>query len=126
MVNDTSLPVKATIWGTKPSTGTQNVTIGGSSAFKGTIYAPNANLTLGGSGGVYGAVIAKTVAVSGSGDIHYDIQLATATSAGGPTPSSGGAGNGYLRVSSWSELSALPGSGHPFARDNRTPFNTLF
>ena len=126
MVNNTSLPVKATIWGTKPSTGTQNITIGGSSAFRGTIYAPNANLTLSGSGGVYGAVIANTVTVSGSGDVHYDVQLAGATSAGGPTPSSGGAGNGYLRISSWTELSAPPGSGHAFARDNRVPFTALF
>src|SRR5581483_5090026 len=36
MVNNTSLPLSATIWGTKPSGGTQNVTISGAAAFKGT------------------------------------------------------------------------------------------
>src|SRR5262249_28460742 len=52
MVNNTSAPINATIWGTKPSDSIQTITVSGSSAFKGTIYAPNGNVTLSGSGGV--------------------------------------------------------------------------
>lgn len=126
MVNNTALPIKVTIWGTKPAGGTpQTVNVTGSSAFNGTIYAPNGNINLSGSGGVFGAVIGSTVTLSGSAVIHYDVQLLEAPSPGGPTPSSG-SGYGYLRVSSWSELNAAPGSGNAFARDTRSPFTGLF
>lgn len=126
MVNNTSLPINATIWGTKPAGLTQTITVGGSGSFKGTIYAPNGNISVTGSGGVYGAVIGNAVTLSGSGDVHYDVQLATASVAGGPNPGSGSSGSGYFRVGAWSELSAKPGSGHAFARDNRAPFASLF
>ena len=125
MVNNTSLPINATIWGTKPTGSTQTVTVGGSAAFRGTIYAPNGNVSVTGSGGVYGAIIGNTVTLSGSGDVHYDVQLATAAVPGGPSPGTG-SGSGYLRIGSWSELKEAPGSGHAFARDNRAPFTTLF
>ena len=121
MVNNTSLPSKMTIWGTKPSGSIQNISVGGSASFVGTIYAPNGNVTLSGSGGVYGAAIGSAVTVSGSGDIHYDVQLAESVLSGGPIP-----GFAYLRISSWTELTAQPGSGQAFARDNRVPFATLF
>jgi len=126
MVNNTSLPIKATIWGTKPSGGTaQTITVGGSAAFYGTVYAPNGNISITGSGGTYGALIGNTVTVSGSGDVHYDVQLAQAVSVGGPTPGTG-ASSGTVRLSSWAELTDPPGSGRPFARDNRAPFASLF
>jgi hypothetical protein len=126
MVNNTSLPINTTIWGTKPAGSVQTVTVGGSAAFKGTIYAPNGNISVTGSGGVYGALIGNTVTLSGSGDVHFDVQLMTASVAGGPSPGSGSSGSGYYRVRAWSELSEKPGSGHAFARDNRQPFSTLF
>lgn len=125
MVNNTGNASKATIWGTKASGSSQSVEINGSASFVGTIYAPNAAIQLNGSGGVYGAIIGSTVTVSGSGDVHYDVQLATVSTSAGPTPGAG-SGSGYLRVSSWTELTAAPGSGAAFARDNRVPFNTIF
>ncbi len=126
MVNNTSAPLKATIWGTKPAGGTpQVVNVTGAAAFKGTIYAPNGTVNLTGSGGVFGAVIGNGVLLSGDAVIHYDVQLLNASSAGGPTPAAG-SGNGYLRISSWSELSAGPTSGSAFARDVRSPFSGLF
>lgn len=125
MVNNTSLPINTTIWGTKPSGSTQTINIGGSGSYKGTIYAPNGNVAISGAGGLYGAVIANTVTVSGSGVMHYDTQLANATIAGGPTP--GGSASGTtIAVSAWAELTSSPGSGSAFARDNRAPFSSLF
>jgi Tfp pilus assembly protein PilX len=125
MVNNTGNPAKTTIWGTKASTGTQTIDMNGSASFIGTIYAPNGNVTLNGAAGVFGAVIGKAVTVSGSGDVHYDVQLAQAAIAGGPNPAAGSS-SGALRVRSWSELTERPGSGDAFARDNREPFASLF
>lgn len=125
MVNNTGNPAKTTIWGTKPSSGTQSFEINGSASFVGTIYAPNGNITLNGAAGVYGAVIGKAVTVGGSGDVHYDVRLAQTAISGGPNPAAGSS-SGALRIRSWSELSEAPGSGHAFARDNRQPFANLF
>jgi hypothetical protein len=124
MVNGTALPASASIWGTAPTGSSQSITIGGSGEFVGTIYAPNADVVLSGSGDVSGAVIGKTVVVSGAGVMHYDVQLAQLSPLGGPTPDSSAAAT--LAISSWAELTAPPGSGGAFARDNRVPFNTLF
>ena len=58
--------------------------INGTADFCGTIYAPNAAVKLNGTAGVFGAIICNTITVGGIGDIHYDVQLAGAVSAGGP------------------------------------------
>lgn len=124
MVNNTATPAKATIWGTRATgSGTQTIAVTGSGAFKGTIYAPNANIALSGSGDVYGAVVGNTVTLSGSSTVHYDVQLGQHVTAAGPNPSTGSA---YLRLSSWTELSQAPASADAFARDNRPPFSGLF
>lgn len=126
MVNNTSLAIKATIWGTLPTGATkQSITVSGAGAFTGTIYAPNGNITLSGSGGVYGAVIGNAVTLSGASDIHYDVQLGSAVSVGGPTPGASGS-TGTMRLLSWSELTGIPGGGSAFARDSRQPFAALF
>lgn len=126
MINGTGNPSKVTIWGTKPSTGTQSMEINGSAEFVGTVYAPNANITVNGAAGFSGAIIGKTVTVAGNSMIHYDVQLANLNVSGGPTPGSGASGSGTIAVKSWAELTKSPTSGDPFARDNRQPFNTLF
>ncbi len=121
MINSTADCGKVTIWGTAPTGSTQTLDIGGSGSFKGTIYAPNGNINLNGSGDMYGAVIGNTVTVGGSGVMHYDVQLASLITTGGPTP-----GPRYMRVGLWSELTASPSSGAAFARDDREPFATFF
>ena len=125
MVNSTAKPVNVAIWGTKPAGSTQTITLGGSSAFIGTVYAPNGNISQSGSADIYGALIGNSVTLSGGCEFHYDVQLEGAASSGGPTPLSG-TGSGYMRVRTWTELKQTPGSGSAFARDNREPFNTLF
>lgn len=126
MVNNTGDASKVTIWGTKPSTGTQSMEINGSAAFVGTVYAPNATITMNGAAGFSGAIIGKTLTVAGNSVIHYDTQLANASISGGPTPGGGSTGSGAIAVNAWAELTKKPGSGDAFARDNRQPFNTLF
>lgn len=125
MINSTTKPINASIWGTKPSTATQNISIGGTAAFVGTIYAPNANITQSGAADIYGALVGKLVTLSGGCQFHYDTQLSNTTTPAGPTQLTG-TGSGYLRVRAWSELTAAPGSTSAFARDNRVPFTGLF
>lgn len=47
-------------------------TITGSTQFYGSLYGPKADIDITGNAEVYGAIIAKTVTVSGSADLHYD------------------------------------------------------
>ncbi|MDO8543733.1 MAG: hypothetical protein Q7S40_25100 [Opitutaceae bacterium] len=116
VVNSTNVPSNMTIWGTAPSSGSQTITVGGNGSYTGTIYAPNADATLNGNGGTSGAVIAKSAVISGNGEFHYDIRLGGLPTSLDP----------HFRPSTWCELTATAGSGNAFARDNRTPFATLF
>lgn len=116
VVNSTNLPANFTIWGTTASPGTQTISAGGNGMYTGTIYAPNADVTLNGNAGTSGAIIGRTATVAGNGQFHYDIRL-------GGVPATMDA---YYRPSSWCELTGVPGGGSSFARDNRTPFATLF
>jgi Tfp pilus assembly protein PilE len=52
-----------------------SVTIGGSAGFYGTVYAPESDVTLSGTGDIYGSVLGKTVNMTGSSGIHYDLGL---------------------------------------------------
>jgi Flp pilus assembly protein TadG len=54
-----------------------SVTVGSSSAFYGSIYAPESAVSISGSGDVYGSVLGLTVNMSGSGSVWYDTTLET-------------------------------------------------
>lgn len=116
MINYTDDPAKTTFWGTAASPATQTVTLTGNNSFTGTIYAPNATITLTGSGDTSGSVIGQSVTVGGNGKFHYDTRLADVQTTLDTS----------FRISAWSELTGVAGSGTAFARDNRVPFNTLF
>lgn len=109
----TAASAKATIWGTNPTS--QTIALSWGAAFTGTIYAPSATLNLNVAADIYGAVVANTINVSGWGQFHWDVQLASIEVSG----------FGY-RVTAWAELSTPPGGGGPFARDSRAPFTSLF
>ena len=114
MENSTNKPAAATIWGTAPSSGAmQSIKIAGNGSFTGTLYAPNADVALTGNGDTNGAIVCKTLTAGGNGKFHYDVRLADITSAS-------------LRLSSWCELTTPATGGGSFARDRRSPFNTLF
>ncbi|MDR3763456.1 MAG: hypothetical protein P4M01_05105 [Acidobacteriota bacterium] len=61
--------------------GTQEIHIGNisSNTLFATIYAPNAKIVFDGNGSIYGAVIGKTVSITGGGHIIYDTALGSTT-----------------------------------------------
>lgn len=64
--------------------GGASVTVGGGAALYGTIYAPDSSLTINGAGHRYGSFIGDVVSLSGTGGVHYDQGLRTATGSAGP------------------------------------------
>jgi hypothetical protein len=78
-----------------PAVGTtQKVTVSGSGVFIGGLNAPAADITLSGSANYSGAVIGKTINISGGASIHFDAALSR----------SGGSGSGgSYSVASWVE-----------------------
>lgn len=49
------------------------VTVSSSSALYGTIYAPQSDVVLSGSGDIYGSVLGRSVSMTGTSGIHYDL-----------------------------------------------------
>jgi len=76
LINVSGHPADFTYFGL-PSN--NNLTISGSSAFFGTINAPQAACTMSGLGGAYGAAIVKSYSSSGGSSFHYDECLSVAT-----------------------------------------------
>jgi hypothetical protein len=76
-VNQGQKPANLTI----NSATTNEVTLSGSGAFFGTMKAPRAPFTASGSAGIYGAVVAKTLTLSGGASLHYDKALGGGTGA---------------------------------------------
>lgn len=58
-----------------PSTGAApgSVTIGSQAALYADVYAPQSAITLSGSGAIYGAVVGKSIDMTGTSDIYYDL-----------------------------------------------------
>lgn len=74
VINQTALPrnLEFNVMGS-------NCVISGSAAFYGVVYAPNATVSRNGSSDYFGSIIAGTLSLSGSGGIHADDSLDTAT-----------------------------------------------
>jgi len=86
IVNMTGLPSNLAIYGLPTCT---SINCAGTSAFQGTVYAPEANFTFAGGADAFGAFTANTITVVGNGNVHYDEAL--------------GAAKVYL-VASWNEV----------------------
>lgn len=82
IVNLNNKPENLIIYGTETCT---SVHLSGQAELFGAIYAPKAEAQFTGQADIYGSIIAKTVNVSGQGDIHYDEALSSL--GGGGTPS---------------------------------------
>ncbi|MBF0511280.1 MAG: hypothetical protein HQL13_03025 [Candidatus Omnitrophica bacterium] len=93
ITNSTYIPSYFQLYGSSSSA--QSLNLSGSSAFYGTVYAPNGSLNISGSGGVYGSFIGNTAALSTSNGVHYDQYLANMT-----TPAFMNAG---WKLSGWTE-----------------------
>jgi uncharacterized repeat protein (TIGR01451 family) len=65
-------------------TGNNGVNITGTSATYVTIYAPGTDLTVSGGGPLYGALVCKTLTVSGNSFVHQDLALPDVWSVFGP------------------------------------------
>ena len=73
-----------------PPTGTsQSVKVSSSGTFIGVMNAPGADFDISGSANFSGAMIGKTMNISGGASLHYDQALAN----------SGGSGSGYTFTS---------------------------
>ena len=70
-VNQDQKPANLTV----DSATTSSVTLSGIGAFFGTLRAPKAPFTATGGAGIYGAVVAKTMTISGGTSLHYDKAL---------------------------------------------------
>lgn len=55
--------------------GDHDIVLNGKHDFYGTIYAPESNVTLNGTADVYGQIIAKSVLFSGTGDLHFPLNM---------------------------------------------------
>ena len=73
LVNTTLLPSNLQI--AVSYSGNNGVTLsGGSSAYL-TVYAPGTDVTLSGSSPLYGALVGKTLTLSGSSAVHFDVSV---------------------------------------------------
>lgn len=50
-----------------------SITFGSSGALYANVYAPQSDITVSGSGSIYGSVLGKSVSITGTADIYYDL-----------------------------------------------------
>ena len=79
MVNNSYIPANLILY----DTGTYGISISNSGDFYGAIYAPSAGVSMSNSATIYGSVIAGSLTMSNSADIHYDTALTNVTMSGG-------------------------------------------
>ncbi|MBI4863310.1 MAG: VWA domain-containing protein [Candidatus Riflebacteria bacterium] len=75
-INRGGLPANLVIY----CTGTDPAEMGGSVEFTGAIYAPSTAVKLSGSVDVFGAIVARTLEISGTADVHLDRSLTASRS----------------------------------------------
>jgi hypothetical protein len=56
-------------------TGSNGVTVSGTSATYMAIYAPGTGITVSGGGAYFGSLVGKTLVVSGNSQVHQDLDL---------------------------------------------------
>jgi hypothetical protein len=71
--NTSQIPANLQV--TSSYTGSNGVTVSGSSATYLSIYAPGTDVTVSGGGPLYGSLVGKTLTVSGNSAIHEDLGL---------------------------------------------------
>jgi hypothetical protein len=77
----TCRPANVNLFGIKPASGTPYIALSGNAAMQAAIYAPDATISIngGGSNGTFsGAIVGKTVTMTGVTNVHYDEALAAA------------------------------------------------
>lgn len=73
-------PQNFMLWGTRSSAASaQEINIRGNGVLSAVVYAPNANVSAtggGSSGHIQGAIVGKTISITGGSAFHYDMALA--------------------------------------------------
>ena len=73
LVNTTKIPSNLQI--ASSFTGADGVTIAGNTSGYLTVYAPGTSVAITGGSHLFGAILGKTLTISGNSQIHYDTQL---------------------------------------------------
>ena len=76
IINSTQAPSSFVIYSTSTDP-TSTIKLTGNSSLYAAVYAPNSTIDLGGSMEAFGSMIGNNIEMSGSGDFHYDEQLAS-------------------------------------------------
>lgn len=88
----------------------QNISLGGNGDYRGMFLGPDFNANINGNGAWYGAILAKSVSMTGNGGFHYDIQCGKSDS-----------GEAGYSIAQWLELTNVAGT--TYKRDTRPVFN---
>ena len=91
ILNNSYIPANLVLY----DTGTYGISVSNSGDFYGAIYAPSASVNMSNSATIYGSVIAGSLTMSNSADIHYDTALQNASMA---------IGAGSYSAKSWHEV----------------------
>jgi hypothetical protein len=73
--NPTNVPANLQI--SSSYAGKDGVSLSGGSGAYLTVYAPKTGVTISGNAPLYGAVLGKTLTLSGNASVHYDVRLLT-------------------------------------------------
>jgi Tfp pilus assembly protein PilX len=76
LANGNTRPASCKFWGINTSTAGQSIQIAGNGALNTVIYAPNADVKINGNGDIMGAVVARSINLTGNASFHYDESLA--------------------------------------------------
>lgn len=90
--NPNARPGTLRIFGTNTSSAGQSIHLAGNGALKAVVYAPEGDVRINGNGDVMGAVVARSIMLTGNAAFHYDESLAEA------------ADSTSFGVTSWREL----------------------
>ena len=75
LANSNPQPISCLIYGTNTSSGGQSIHIAGNGALRAAVYAPNAEVRINGNADVMGAVVGRTIDLTGNAAFHYDEAL---------------------------------------------------
>jgi hypothetical protein len=80
--NSTNIPANLQV--VSSYTGNNGVSVSGGSATYLSIYAPGTSVSVSGGGPLFGALVGKTLSVTGNSSVHYDVALPDIWSVYGP------------------------------------------
>lgn len=80
LINSNVQPIAVQLYGTNTTVVGQDLQIAGNGRLACVVYAPNGHVSINGNGDVLGAVIARSIRLTGNAAFHYDESLANRNS----------------------------------------------